>query len=67
VGRDDFQDHRNDAGRFDLATYELMSGFLFRMLMPFLTEAHPPLGDFRNAEQSEDLPVELQITAAEGD
>jgi hypothetical protein len=58
----DVEGHRNDEGGLDADAFELVSHFLFQMLMPYLTEAHTPLGAYRNPAQSDDIPEELQIT-----
>ena len=63
----DVQEHRDEAGGFDPDALEVMKEFLFGILMPYLTEAHTPLGSYRNAGQSEDFPDELTIRPAEGD
>ncbi|MBB5476777.1 hypothetical protein HNR20_001282 [Micromonospora parathelypteridis] len=58
----DVQGHKNDAGGYDRDAYEIMKEFLVGFLMPYLAEAHTPLGAFRNPKgQREDVPEVLEI------
>jgi hypothetical protein len=62
----DIEGHRNDQGGYDSDMFELQQNFLLGFLLPFLTEAHLPLGlSVRNPRaQRGDLPDELMITPA---
>jgi hypothetical protein len=49
--------HRNAAGGFDAEMLELQGEFMFKHVMPFLTEIHIPLGAYRNSKpQRDDAP-----------
>lgn len=52
----DIEGHRNANGGFDAEMYGLQRDFVIGWLMPYLSEAHMPLGNFRNDEQRDDIP-----------
>jgi hypothetical protein len=65
----DIEGHRNSAGGFDADMLELQKDFLLRVLAPFLSEFHCPLGNRKNpAGQENEIPETLIIKSkADGD
>lgn len=54
--------HRNEKGGFDKDMAELLIEFMCENLMPYLSEAHTPLGDLKNTKmQKNDVPQDLMI------
>lgn len=58
----DITGHRNTLGGYDSDTYELMSEFIPKNLLMWLTEAHTPLGMWNNPYQHNDVPEEIEIS-----
>ena len=57
----DITGHRNQLGGYDTDTYELMSEFIPKHLIMWLTEAHMPLGKLENPFQMNDVPEGVVI------
>jgi hypothetical protein len=57
----DITGHRNQLGGYDTDTYELMSEFIPKHLVMWLTEAHMPLGMLENPFQMNDVPEGVVI------
>jgi hypothetical protein len=62
----DIDGHRNDKGGYDPDMHELQTHFILEFLMPFLAEAHLPIGlRVANPEpQRDDIPNMLEIRPA---
>ncbi len=63
----DITGHRNKLGGYDQDTYELMSEFIPKHLIMWLTEAHMPLGKLDNPYQMNDVPEGIEITNVDQD
>ena len=63
----DIEGHRNKESGFDHDMFELQQNFIVGFLMPFLSEARPPLVAVKNpGPQRDDIPDELSIMPAQG-
>lgn len=58
----DIKGHRNKLGGYDQDAYELMSEFIPKHLLMWLTVAHTPLGTLTNPYQMNDVPEGVEIT-----
>jgi hypothetical protein len=65
----DIEDHRNPQGGYDHDMFELQRDFILGLLMPFLAEAHLPLGGhvINSKPQRGDLPDRLVIKPADSE
>lgn len=57
----DITGHRNELGGYDTDTFELMSEFIPKHLIMWLSEAHMPLGKMDNPYQQNDVPEGVEI------
>jgi hypothetical protein len=58
----DITGHRNELGGYDTDTFELMSEFIPKYLLMWLSAVHMPLGILHNDYQQNDVPEGVEIT-----
>lgn len=60
----DIDGHRTATGAFDADMFDLQA-FIVDKLVPFLTEAHCPLGSWSNSEQQNEVPTSVIVVEPE--